>query len=281
VLPKTKKPGNTIMKKTIYLLLMTAITCGMASCSKHNKSSFGAKTYVIVPGAWSAPYAWGSVKTDLENAGNKVVVIQLPGHGTDQTPPQGLTLDTYKNIVINTIDSIGGKVILVGHSFGGVIISDVAESIPSKIEKLVYIAAFVPVSGQSALALASTDTTSVLGANLVPSEDGLTLGVVQNEIVPSFIQDGTTAEQNLVLANFRAEPLIPLTDSVSLTTANYGSVSKVYIKTLMDHAITPTLQGRMLAATPTFSSILAINTSHSAFLVMPDSVAALLAAAAN
>lgn len=269
------------MKRTIYLLLITAITAGLASCSKHIHSSVNEKTYVIVPGAWSAPYAWANVKTDLETAGNKVVVIQLPGHGTDQTVPQGLTLDVYKNFVINTIDSIGGRVILVGHSFGGVIISDVAESIPSKIEKLVYIAAFVPLSGQSGLALASADTTSVLGANLVPSEDGSTLGVVQNEIVPSFIQDGTTAEQNLLLTNFKEEPTTPLTNPVTLTAANYGSVPKVYIKTLMDHAITPTLQGQMLAATPAFSSILAINTSHSPFLVKPDSVAALLTLAAN
>src|ERR1700744_5080196 len=182
----------------------------------------------------------------------------MPGHGTDQTPVLRLKFDVYKNVVINTIDSLGGKVILVGHSFGGVIISDVAESIPSKIEKLVYIAGFVPLSGQSCLALARTDTTSVLGASLVPSEDGLPLGVVQNEIVPSFIQDGTTAEQNLVLANFRAEPTVPLTNPVTLTAANYGSVPKAYIRTLMDHAITPTLQARMLAATPAFSTILAI-----------------------
>jgi pimeloyl-ACP methyl ester carboxylesterase len=269
------------VKKTVYLLLITAITAGLASCSKHSNSSVNGKTYVIVPGAWSAPYAWANVKTDLENAGNKVIVIQLPGHGTDQTAPQSLTLDIYKNFVINVIDSIGGKVILVGHSFGGVIISDVAESIPAKIEKLVYLAAFVPLSGQSGLALASTDTTSLLGANLVPSEDGYTLGVVQNEIVPSFIQDGTTAEQNLVLTNFKAEPTIPLTNSVTLTSANYGSVPKAYIKTLMDHAITPTLQARMLAATPAFLSVLAINTSHSPFLVKPDSVAILLTVAAN
>ena len=269
------------MKKIIYLLLITAITAGLTSCSKHNNSSVNGKTFVIVPGAWSAPYAWANVKTDLEKAGNKVIVIQLSGHGTDQTPPQGLTLDAYKNQVIHTIDSIGGNVILVGHSFGGVIISDVAESIPTKIKKLVYVAAFVPLSGQSCLALASTDTTSVLGGNLVPSEDGSTFGVVQNEIVPSFIQDGTTAEQNLVLTNFKVEPATPLMNPVTLTASNYGSVPKVYIKTLMDHAITPTLQARMLAATPAFSSILAINTSHSPFLVKPDSVAVLLTFAAN
>jgi pimeloyl-ACP methyl ester carboxylesterase len=269
------------MKKIIITLLIAAVTGGLLSCSKHDISSVNTKTYVIVPGAWSAPYAWAQVKTSLENSGNKVIVVQLPGHGTDQMAPQSLTLDIYKNVVISTIDSIGGKVILVGHSFGGVVISDVAESIPSKIEKLVYVGAFVPLSGQSCLALASTDSTSVLGANLVPSADGATLGVVQDEIINSFIQDGTTDEQNLLLTNYRAEPLIPLTNNVNLTAANYGSVPKIYIKTLQDHAVTPVLQNRMLAATPGFSSILAINTSHCPFLVKPDSLAMLLTSAAN
>lgn len=78
----------------------------------------------------------------------------------------GRMQDAWQTVVINTIDSIGGRVILVGHSVGGLIISDVAESIPSKIEKLVYIAAFVPLPWQSGLARASPDTSSVLVANL-------------------------------------------------------------------------------------------------------------------
>jgi pimeloyl-ACP methyl ester carboxylesterase len=234
-----------------------------------------------VPGAWSGPYAWDSVKADLVKAGNKVVVVLLPGHAADSTAPQSLTLNSYRDKVVSTIDSIGGQVILVGHSLGGAIISQVAEEIPSKIKKLIYVAGFIPVSGQSVLALASTDTASVLGANLVPSADHLTLGVVSDQRVNSFILDGTEAEQSLVLANFKPEPAIPLTDSVVLTAANYGSVRKYYIKTLMDHAITPMLQNRMLAATPGFASVYQMNTSHSPFLVKPDSVAMLFTMIAN
>lgn len=265
------------MKQIIFPLLIAAISAAMLSCTKsHIGTAATGKTFIIVPGAWSGPYAWDSVKTILEKSGNRVVVVQLPGHGTDSTPPQSLTLDVYRDKVVSIIDSVGGQVILVGHSLGGAIISEVAEEIPSKIEKLVYVAGFVPLTGQSVLALASTDTASVLGANLVPSADQLTLGVVSNEIINSFIQDGTEGEQSLVLANYRVEPAIPLTNALTLTAANYGSVTKVYIKTLMDHAITPTLQNRMLTATPGFSAVYQMNTSHSPFLVKPDSVAILL-----
>jgi pimeloyl-ACP methyl ester carboxylesterase len=270
------------MKKLIFPLLAAAIFVALLSCTKNNDTStVTAKTYVIVPGAWSAPYAWDNVKASLEKSGNKVIVVQLPGHGSDQTPPQNLTMDVYRDRVISAMDTISGKVILVGHSLGGAVISEVAEKVPSKIEKLVYVAAFIPLSGQSLLDLASTDTASVLGANLRPSADHLTFDVVHDQIINSFIEDGTTDEQNLLLANYRAEPAIPLTNKVTLTAANYGSVPKVYIKTLMDHAVTPTLQNRMLAATAGFSTVYQINTSHCPFLVKPDSVAILLTQAAK
>jgi pimeloyl-ACP methyl ester carboxylesterase len=272
------------MKKIIFSLLTVVITAAVLSCSKGHPGPGAAanpKTFVIVPGAWSGPYAWDSVKASLEKTGNKVVIVQLPGHGSDSTPPQNLTLDVYRDKVISVIDSIGGQVILVGHSLGGAIISEVAEKAPSKIEKLVYVAGFIPLTGQSVLALASTDTASVLGSSLRPSADNLTLAVLSDQIINSFILDGTEQEQNLVLANYRVEPAIPLTNAVTLTAANYGSVTKVYIKTLMDHAITPTLQNRMLAATPRFSAVYQLNTSHSPFLVKPDSVAILLTKIAN
>jgi pimeloyl-ACP methyl ester carboxylesterase len=166
-------------------------------------------------------------------------------------------------------------VVLVGHSLGGVVISEVAEKVPTKIEKLVYVAAFVPVSGQSLLDLAGTDTTSITGANLRPSADNLTLDVVHEQIVNGFIQDGTTDEQNLLLSKFKVEPAIPFNNKVILTAANYGSIPKVYIKTLLDHTVTPNLQKRMLAAT-VFPTIYQMNTSHSPFMVKPDSVAILL-----
>jgi pimeloyl-ACP methyl ester carboxylesterase len=266
------------MKKILLPLILLAAFAALFSCTKNDDPTIAAvkKNYVIVPGAWSAPYAWANVKASLEKSGNTVIVVQLPGHGSDQTAPQNVSIDVYRDAVIDAMNTISGKVILVGHSLGGVVISEVAEKVPAKIEKLVYVAAFVPVSGQSLLDLAGPDTTSVLHGNLRPSDDQLTIDVVHEQITNAFIQDGTTDEKNLVLTNYQTEPLGPLTNEVTLTTANYGSVPKVYIKTLIDQAVTPALQKQMLAATPEFTAIYKLNTSHSPFLVKPDSVVILL-----
>jgi pimeloyl-ACP methyl ester carboxylesterase len=265
------------MKKVILsLLLLVSFTVVFSACSKDDdRQNLKAKTYVLVHGAWQAPYVWDAVKSSLEKAGNHVVVVELPGHGSDQTAPQNLSIDVYRDKVIGALSGIDGKVILVGHSLGGVVISAVAEKVPSKIEKLIYIGAYLPASGQSLLDLAQTDPDAQLGKSLLPSTDHLTLDVVHDNITGIFIQDGTEAIKNLVLKNYRAEPAIPFTNKITLTNANFGSVEKVYIKTLQDHVISPGLQVRMIAAAG-IKNVYQLNTSHSPFLSKPDSVSILL-----
>lgn len=265
------------MKKIIIILLsVTTAIPVFSSCSKNNDEAKPAsKNYVLVHGAWQAPYVWDSVKTTLIKEGNRVTVVELPGHGSDNTAPSTITLNLYRDKVIDAVSKMNGKVILVGHSLGGMIISAVAEEIPAKIEKLVYLAAYLPTSGQSLFSIANTDPGSSLGipGNLIIS--GAVADVKQDQIVNIFIQDGSPRAQNLVLQNYRSEPAIPLTDSVTLTTANFGSVEKVYIKTLQDRVVSPGLQDRMISS-GNVKMVYKLNTSHSASLVKPDSVAILL-----
>jgi len=269
------------MKKLILTLISIATVAIMfSSCSKKNDEVKPVvKNYVLVHGAWQAPYVWDAVKTKLISEGNNVTVVELPGHGSDMTDPSTLTINTYRDKVLDAISKINGKVILVGHSLGGMIISAAAEQNPSKIEKLVYLAAYLPTSGQSLFGLAMTDPGSQLGitGNLIFNNGGLTVDVKQDQIVNIFIPDGSAQVQSLVLQNYRAEPGIPLQAPVTLTAANFGSVEKVYIKTLQDRVVSPGLQDRMIAAAMGgVKTVYQLNTSHSAFLAKPDSVAILL-----
>ena len=265
------------MKKTFIAACFAAfIALNMLGCSKdHVQVVVPAKTYVIVPGSWSAPYAWESVRKNLQAQGQKVFVVQLPGHGSDQTPFNTLTLDKYRDAVVHIIDSLNTKVILVGHSMAGMVVSEVAESIPSKIDKMIYVGAFLPVSGQTLLDLAMTDTTSLLVQNLILVNGGLSLDVPSDKIATIFVQDGSPSIQALAVTNYRSEPGIPFTNPVTLTVANYGSVEKYYIHTLQDHAVTLKLQNRMVASAG-LTKIYNINTSHSPFLSSPDSLSILL-----
>jgi pimeloyl-ACP methyl ester carboxylesterase len=264
------------MKTTSLMLLSAAFALSaMASCTQDDHIPVLAHTYVLVHGAWQAPYVWDDVRAQLISSGNKVIVVELPGHGTDQTPPHQLSLDVYRDKVIQAINSADGKVILVGHSMGGMVVTHVAEQLPARIEKVVYIGAFLPANGQSLLELANTDPDSKLGAALSQSADKLLLDVSQTELTNLFIPDGTQAAKDKVVANYRAEPAIPFTNAVTLTNAGFGSVEKVYIKTLQDIVISPGLQDRMIAAAG-IKTVYEVNTSHSPFLSQPKSVGDLL-----
>lgn len=253
--------------KTLVLSLLAAA----ASLSGVAKT----RTYVLVHGAWQAPYVWDAVRADLVRKGNKVIVVELPGHGADQTPTHTIHINSYRDKVIDAINKAGEQVILVGHSMGGVVITAVAEQIPAKISKLVYIGAFVPASGQSLGELANTDPGSQLGPQITPSADQLTLDVKRDKLTELFIKDGSAPAKQKVLANYRPEPAIPFGDKVTLTAANFGAVNKVYIKTLQDNVISPGLQDRMIAGAG-IKTVYSVNTSHSPFLAQPKAVTALL-----
>jgi len=260
------------MKKTVSTLLSAAIAINSLasdSITDANKS----QTFVLVHGAWQAPYVWDAVKAELTKKGNKVIVVELPGHGNDKTPTYTLSMDVYRDKVIEAISTENEKVILVGHSMGGMVVTSVAEKIPSKISKLVYIGAFVPVSGQALTDIA--DPESKLGPALIPSADKLTLDVKADDLTYLFINDGGKAAKQQVTDNYRAEPAIPFTGKVTITNENFGSVSKVYIKTLQDIVITPDLQDKMIAAAG-IKTVLTVNTSHSPFLAQPQEVSKLL-----
>lgn len=262
------------MKKKILSLSLAALALFAFSCNKNDENQTAkSHTYVLVHGAWQAPYVWDAVKSNLVNKGNKVIVVELPGHGSDKTPPQNLTLDVYRDKVIEAISATNEKVILVGHSMGGMVITSVAEKVPNKISQLVYIGAFLPASGQALVDI--TDPDSRLGAALVPSADHLTLDVKRDSLTYLFINDGSPAAKDLVQANYRAEPAIPFTNKVTLTKENFGAVGKVYIKTLQDIVISPGLQDRMIAAAG-IQVVYSLNTSHSPFLAQPKAVADLL-----
>jgi pimeloyl-ACP methyl ester carboxylesterase len=261
---------NVIIPAFFAMLL----SLGLYSCSKDNYPNLPAgKTYVIVPGAWQAPYAWVTVQAKLEQSGAKVILIELPAHGNDTTAAQNTSLNLYRDKVIAAVNSVNGKVILVGHSLGGEVISAVAEQIPQKIDRLIYLAAFLPANGQSVLDLASTDTTSLLGASI--SQSGYALELPHDKVKSIFIQDGTATEQDLVLNHYRSEPGLPFQNKVTLTAANYGSIRKFYIHTVLDQAVTYKLQKRMVVGAG-IKQEYNLMTSHSPFLSKPDSVVILL-----
>ncbi|MEP7110652.1 MAG: alpha/beta fold hydrolase [Ferruginibacter sp.] len=262
------------MKKVILSGIISVVAFLIMSCSKDD-SNIPKKTFVLVHGAWQAAWVWQDVKAQLESKGQKVIVVELPAHGADTTSPLNVSIDIYSEKVIAAVNKIKGKIILVGHSMGGVVITAVAEKIPAKIEKLVYIGAFLSANGQSLTDLALTDAQSHLGPSLIPVNGGLTLDIIPDSIINIFCQDGSAQTKQLVLSKFKPEPGIPFQNKVTVTAGAFGTVDKYYIKTLQDHAVGPDLQSRMIAAAG-ITKVYPIESGHCPFLSMPDKVTGIL-----
>jgi len=110
-------------------------------------------TFVLVHGAWQSAGTWDRLAPLLEKQGHTVITPVLSGLGTDQSrlSPR-ITLQQHVEDVSRELSRLAGQVILVGHSYAGMIISGVVETDPA-CERLVFLDAFIPEDGQSVLDL--------------------------------------------------------------------------------------------------------------------------------
>jgi pimeloyl-ACP methyl ester carboxylesterase len=115
----------------------------------------GKACFVLVHGGWQSAATWDLVAAALEVAGHQVFRPLLTGLGPGAgTLTPAVTLDTHIQDVVRVIDSEGLRdVVLVGHSYGGMVITGVAEAEHARVAHLVYVDAFVPNDGQSVMEL--------------------------------------------------------------------------------------------------------------------------------
>ncbi|WP_413757238.1 alpha/beta fold hydrolase [Streptomyces sp. MMBL 11-3] len=110
-------------------------------------------TYVLVHGAWHDGRVWSRVAALLTAAGHRVLAPSLSGHGDKAHllgPRIGLTTH-IDDVVDLVLDQDLDDVVLVGHSYAGMVVSGVANRIPKRVARLVYVDAMVPVHGESAV----------------------------------------------------------------------------------------------------------------------------------
>lgn len=239
-----------------------------------NTTSKNSKTVVLVHGAWSDASAWNAVTPLLKAQSDEVITVNLAGHGKDTTSFAGITLKTYVDQVKAAIGT-RTNVVLVGHSFAGLVISQVAEEIPSQIKKLIYLAAALPHNGDSLLGLAKGDPASHIGKFLtVDKEHGAAI-IAKEGVAEIFAADAPQQVQEYIAATIKAEPLLPLATPVQLTETNFGSIRKVYIHTENDHAISYPAQQYMVKNNKV-ATVYTLQSSHTPFISMPDKLAAIL-----
>ncbi len=116
-------------------------------------------TFVLVHGAWQSNATWDLLSPLLEKHGHTVMTPVLRGLGTDQSRlSPDTTLQQHIDDVSAELSKCPDPVILVGHSYAGMIISGVAEAHTTHVRRLVFLDAFIPDDGQSVLHLLPPET---------------------------------------------------------------------------------------------------------------------------
>jgi pimeloyl-ACP methyl ester carboxylesterase len=237
-------------------------------------------TILLVHGAWHGSWCWAKVQYLLQSAGHNVVTVDLPGRAGDASPVATLTLERYARRVVEVAVLQPEPVVVVGHSMGGVTISQAAEHRPDLFRRLVYLAAFLPADGQSLLDLAQGDDSLVRPNVLpgVPAEGYLWFqpGAPFKDI---FYHDCTDDDVRRATALLVPESALLSVTPVRVSADRFGRVPRSYIECRDDRALSLALQRRMHAAMPC-DVVHTLATSHSPFLSAPgDLVEVILATA--
>ncbi len=233
--------------------------------------------FVLCHGAFSDETAWAYVTPILERAGATVSLVTLPGHSDADTATAGrVTLADYVAAVKGKLDAAESPVILVGHSMGGVAITQTAEQNAGKVAALVYLSAYLPENGKSLFDY-SQDPESKLGPNIkLDQEHGI--GTITHETMQAaFFNDTPPDRATAAQKRLRPEPLQPFVTPVSTTPERFGALPRYYITTLHDQAVGPTLQKAMYTAQPV-KAVYTLETDHSSYFSQTDQLATALLA---
>jgi pimeloyl-ACP methyl ester carboxylesterase len=198
-----------MMKKfALFLILLLSFPCLNIFAQQ--------PTYVIVHGAWGGSWQFKNTANELEKLGSKVYRVNLTGLGERyHLANADINLSTHIKDVVNTIlferlDSV----ILIGHSYGGMVVTGVADSIPEKLKKVIYLDAFLPENGESVAAYVEGSPT----ADIISSPDG-------EYVFPSWVKDTTAFPRDV------PHPLASIKESIVLKNSNRLEIPSTYILT--------------------------------------------------
>lgn len=228
---------------------------------------------LLIHGAWGGAWEFEATLKGLRKRGHAATAIDLPGHGDFETPIAEVTMDAYVQTVLDATEAIDGPVVLVGHSLGGAIISQVAERIPHKIDRLIYVAAMLPKNGDTPLGLMQGDAAGALLPRLEFSEDQSYVMVGPETVKEVLLNDVRDPER---LAEFlphfaMKQATEPFMFAAELTDKAFGSVSKTYVQASVDEVLSPALQSEMLRNWDV-EQVFTLESGHFPLISIPESL---------
>jgi pimeloyl-ACP methyl ester carboxylesterase len=246
------------------MLLVGSLAVARADSTAKAPIKSPIKSIVLVHGAFADGSSWDRVTPLLEAKGYRVIAVH--------DPMSSLADDVAATK--RAIENAPGPVLLVGHSYGGAVITEAGND--PKVAGLVYIAAFAPDAGESINDLGKGAPPPSYAKQLVVDSGGFAW-LPEKTVDTDFAQDLPAAERKLLAA--KQGPIATKSFDERIKTAAWHAKPSTYIRTELDHMIDPAAQAVM--AKRAGATLVSLKTSHVAMLVKPTEVANAILAAAS
>lgn len=227
---------------------------------------------VLVHGAWHGAWGWAPLQARLDDRGIPSLAIDLPGHGASTAPGTDLYGDARH--VADVVERLGRPVVLVGHSYGGAVVTEAAGH-SSLVRSLVYLAAFALDRDESIMGLLGAlprQSVALSGAMQMQADGTSTLDPAQ--AAPALYNTCSPAVARAALA--RLDPQTMISFSQPVTGDALRRLPSTYVVCTLDEAVAPLHQRHMAERC---STTITLETDHSPFASMPDATADVIAGA--
>jgi pimeloyl-ACP methyl ester carboxylesterase len=262
-------------RRAARLAVLALCCCALAFPAAVERAQAAAPlpTIVLVHGAWDRPAGWNGVAPVLRDAGYPVVV---PDNPLRSVPGDAAAIS-------RVLHGVSGPIVLVGHSYGGFVITNAALHNP-RVKALVYIAAFAPDEGETALGLIARSPGSLLPAALVPTpfvgKDGkIGINTIINPLLfPTVFAQDVPSRLAREMATHQG-PATLATGAGKSGVPAWRSIPSWYMVAHNDRTIPPAVERFM--ARRAHATTVEIASSHAAPVAHPAEVASFILTAAG
>lgn len=228
-------------------------------------------TYVLIHGSFHGSWCWQRLIPLMEEKGQKIIAPDARGKGKEH--------QTYAKVVANILENQITPVILVGHSSGGMVISELVKEHPYKIKALVYLSAFLLPDGVYPPVVMKDDAVSLMPTSIIIDKESNLAYINKEKAKELFYADCPDLIAEWAISLLTPEPIVPK-DSVNTTITFAPSqeivdILRFYIETINDRALGINTQREMYKRL-TCKKVYTLKTSHSSFLSAPDELADIL-----
>lgn len=228
---------------------------------------------VLIHGAWQGSWVWRGMLPLFARAGLSAVAVDLPGNGSDATPPQDVCLGGYLSYLEGVLVRLGRPASLVAHSGGGVVASALAERCADRVTRIAYVAGMMLPSGMGFADLiaelrAEHPEAAGIGPHLVWSADRVMSSVPAAAALAYFFHDCADTDARDAAARLTPQPEGGRALCATLTPQRFGRMPRLYVEAAADRSVVLPCQRRMQDLVPG-AQVVTLPTGHAPHLAAP------------